>query len=114
GARVGSTSCWKLPDALARPPLCVTRTTRLAAAARLILFADASQGWTNGHTASREGVSRLLGPVSPRRAGAGLAARGRRAVPGDGMHHARRAGAGGDRGARTRYSGDRNRVRHEL
>ena len=43
-----------------------------------------------------------MGPVSPRRARARLAAQRRRALRGDRHGDARRPGAGGDRGARTR------------
>ena len=52
-----------------------------------------------------EGISGVLGPVPPRRAGAGLAAGGGRPVHGDRCDHPRRARAGGDRRARARTCG---------
>ena len=59
-------------------------------------------------------LSRLLGPVSPRRAGAGLAPGRQGPVRGDRLHHARRAGSRGHRRPRARSAPDRDRLRGEL
>ncbi len=56
------------------------------------------EGTRNGR---RKGISSILGGIPSRRAGARLAARRDRAVLGHRVHHARRAGAGGDRIARA-------------
>ena len=57
---------------------------------------------------SQKSLSGFLGPVSPRRARARLAARGGRAVRRDGRDHARRPGAGGDHRARARAARHRD------
>ena len=64
--------------------------------------------------AIRKNLSGLVGPVPSRFPRAGLAAHRRRPVRGDRLHHPRRAGAGGDRGPRTRHQADRDGVRSEL
>ena len=51
----------------------------------------------------QKAVSGIVGPVPPRCPRARLAAGGRRAVRGDGLHHPRRPGAGRDRRARARH-----------
>ena len=63
---------------------------------------------------SRQDLSGVVGPVSPRLPRAGLAAERRRPVRGHRLHHPRRAGAGGDRGARARHQADRDGLRLEL
>ena len=63
---------------------------------------------------SGKNLPRLLGPVPPRLARAGLAAARGGAVRRHRRHHPRRAGAGGDRGARTERAADRDRVRRQL
>ena len=63
---------------------------------------------------SRKSYPGLLGPVPPRCARAGLAAGRQGAVRGHRVHHARRAGAGGHRGARARPAAGRDGVRGEL
>src|SRR5262245_46386174 len=88
---------------------------------RLSLVYDPTQelGERNGRgvragSSTGKGVSGLVGPVSPRRARARLAAERRRAVRGDRVRDARRAGAGRDRGARAGDPPDRDGVRREL
>ena len=56
----------------------------------------------------------LLGPVPPRCPCAGLAPRRQGSVRGHRLHHARRARAGGHRGARARPQAGRDGVRGEL
>ena len=64
--------------------------------------------------AGRQGLSGLVGPVSPGLPGADLAAQRGRAVSCRDRDHPRRAGAGGDRGARTRRSHHRYRLHRKL
>ena len=88
-----------------------TRRPNTQAGARACV--DENSG-TERAGAGRQGLSGLVGPVSPGLPGADLAAQRRRAVSCHGRDHPRRPGAGGDRCARTRHSRDRYRLHRQL
>ncbi len=92
------------------------RNSLIACAVWLIRLWQLPQTRARSRSRPRSGkdLSGLVGPIPPRFPRARLAAARRRPVRGDRLHHPRRAGAGGDRGARTRHPADRDGLRRKL